>query len=168
MHFLLAKANASPILERMIQRIKFMVTCFLLCVFIPGCGSSLRISERWEGIKENRLRVYVRDTLPEDSPRYGEENREPILMDNAHQRAALILSGYIVMRTGSAEGNPEVLNLKTLIQKILESGRIVLSDEETEYTAAYVEYDITILQNELSRIDSSRKTGEPETRGGVQ
>ena len=130
------------------------------CLLMTGCGDSLHIRERWEGIETGRLRIYARDIIQEEPVRY-EGEYTPSLQDIARDRARLILKNYIIISLGEKETLSSSDHLNALVNESIKNGKTILTDEESEYSAIYVDYDITSLQNELSRL----KTMEKENKG---
>ena len=133
---------------------------FLLCAM--GC-SSFNSADRWEGIRENRLRIYVRVT----DEQVGDRDWDRFVEEQAALRARHILFSYVTRRLGE-----KALLLSSgidgLVAESLKTGKTILREDRDEYQASYVEYDITTLQKELRRVEeqpAQEQAGENGTGG---
>jgi len=156
---LLAKDSASSILEYMRSTLYILLSA---CLTTCACGDSLRIKDRWEGIESGRIRVYVRDIPDEESERY-EGEFSPSLQDLSRDRARLILNNYILLSLGEKETLSSD-HLKVLVSECLKNGKTVLTDEESDYSAVLTDYDISSLQNEISRLKAMQNENKGDRK----
>lgn len=131
----------------------FFIILIIVLLSLTGCCYSKNVSEPWEGITCNTLKITISEFFP------FEENVSTDLVkqqinERLNQRASLIIASYISInmpRNKISRENDLIFN--KMIDKIISSGN--LSDYEcyeNNYCRAHINYDISEVQNKLKEL----------------
>ena len=129
---------------------KIITILYFIIFFLISCSSN-KDAVRWEGIKDNRLQIYLSEFFPLDE-QVSDNKIEAIIKQKLDARASLILASHIsinLVRDKISEKNDIVLN--ELIDNAIKTGMLInYSCSENNRCNALAEYDITEL---LERFD---------------
>lgn len=129
-------------------------------MLILSCSTTLPVDNKWEGIKGNILRVSVYEfAADEDDVSKVKEN----IIEAGKARGALLLVSYSSLTIERTRVNPtsDAL-LNKAISEIIEKGSIVSMDlRDTGYSLAFIEYDITDLNEVLNKINMDKAAAGP-------
>ena len=108
---------------------------------IPSCTKTHKPAERWEGIRGDILRVYVRNNINID---YKVEKNEQVskLNDLANERAEKILVSYYEVER--QKRNMQAIPDNMLISEIVGTGKLVYMECLEDYCEAFMDYDISV------------------------
>ena len=132
-------------------RIIYNIFLFTLLGFFLNCGKNvINTSDRWEGIKIYKLRVYVRL----DNHDIIEKNKlTEMLIEAGNKRAIHLLTGYVVM---NVKDKPSALSFNDLVMESAKNGKIFYRNCDDSYCEAFIDYkikDFILGINEIEKTD---------------
>ncbi len=118
----------------------------LLILF--ACSSGIKQSEKWEGLKKGKLRVYVRDGMEdiEETPDF-EKKAKGKLLKTANDRAVHLLISYI--RSNIKERN-RYDSYNNEILTIIGKADIKFISCNDEYCEAVADYETKVLIEKIN------------------
>jgi hypothetical protein len=141
------------------KNLPVIIILFLSISF--SCSSGIKESERWEGLKKGKLRVYVRDSMEDivEGEDFGKKAGKKLLK-MANDRAVHLLISYIrthiMERSRYDSFNNEIL-------AIIGKGVLKYEDCNEEYCEAFADYDTAALIekiNTAAKIESAPRKKE--------
>ncbi len=137
----------------------FFLACLIAAAGIT-CSARWKAKDRFEGIKEGKLRVCVRIATT-DEPESG-DTRETIdsrLAEEARRRGELLLGRQLRLDCG--EG-PECSKALAGIAGVLKDAKIARASCSDDFCEGFIDFDITPLSGALKEAEkpAERKDGE--------
>ncbi len=120
---------------------KIYVKLYLLIVIafnISSC-SSTNPSDRFEGIRDDTLRIYIRYEFKDEAEDKNKSDINKILISQGKNRAKMILDNYIQIKKLNADLRSEALNA---VSGSLLNSRIKNIKCREEYCEAFIDFNI--------------------------
>lgn len=109
-------------------------------LIVSSCSTSFQPADRWEGIRDNRIRIYVRFTFPANRELDDYEKNAPqFLKTMADDRAFMILTLNPSMRKNASAPVYDSDSIK----KIISTGKVLYMLCNDDYCESFTEYSIS-------------------------
>lgn len=148
---------------RCLKKIHFMnifnknIHLFLSLIIFFSCSSGIKQSERWEGLKKGKLRVYIRDSMEDIEEDMDFESKAgKKLLRKANSRAIHLLISYIRAHTKDRNRYNAYDNE---ILAIIEKATLKFKQCNENYCEAFTDYDTEKLIEKINK--SAEKEREP-------
>jgi hypothetical protein len=128
-----------------------------------NCSSGIKESERWEGLKKGKLRVYVRDSMEDiEEDEDFEKKAEKKLIKMANDRAVHLLISYI---RANIKDRSRYNSYNNEILAIIKKAVLKFDDCNEEYCEAFIDYDtVELIEKINTAAENESAHGKKETR----
>ncbi len=133
---------------------------FISLLIFLSCSSGIKQSERWEGLKNGKLRVYVRDSMEDVEGDKDFANRaRKKLIRMANDRAVHLLISYI---RANIKERSRYNAYDNDILAVVKKGALKFEDCNDNYCEAFTDYDTVNLIEKINTAANKEKAPPSE------
>lgn len=120
----------------------------------PLCSGRWTLKDRYEGIRNNTIRVYVRSAGVDGNEEFTDEEIKQVLMRKAKERSSVLLSYYI---KSAGRGNERTAAVGTLPAAVAGASKLRFFRCRGDYCEAFVDFDVKEMMQSVN--DGKKEQG---------
>jgi hypothetical protein len=133
-------------------KFSYTITYIFIIILASCSGGKFKQADRYEGLKGDNLRVYVRfkdSAVPEELPDNAAVDK--MILEAGKERSALLLTSYAKSKMTDTVALREI---NFYVVRNIPDGKIVFRDYDDKKIEAFVDYNVKEI---LGKINSNEK-----------